>query len=146
MPKRYSSLQSRILANVCLQSGPLATDCWIWQGHKHRVTGYGSINLYIAGRTVNRLAHRISIMVFRGLLLPTPKRRKAKSLGLHLCNVRACVNPWHLKSGTNTDNQRQAVREGRNNPWAGVAARKMRQRADRGPGKLVLPDKEQQDG
>jgi hypothetical protein len=32
---------------------------------------------------------------------------------LHLCDTRACINPLHLRVGTNTDNIMDSVRKGR---------------------------------
>jgi hypothetical protein len=76
--------------------------------------------------------------VFRGYKPPPKKHRRVKRLGLHLCNVQACINPWHLKIGTQRQNQRQAVQQGRHDPWSGVKARRMKTAASRGRGKLVV--------
>ena len=71
------------------------TDCWLWIGAKNS-NGYGQIN---AGgrRGTNLYAHRVAWEMVYG---PIP-------VGLeidHLCRVRLCVNPAHLKPVTHREN------------------------------------------
>ena len=72
--------------------------CWIWEGARSRGKGnkkwYGSFN---AGGVVVR-AHKFAFIAIRGGELPQ---------GYHLdheCENSLCVNPWHLKPVTPTQN------------------------------------------
>lgn len=76
-------------------------DCWIWNG-KFNQDGYGRIN--IDGKEVR--AHRASYEIFHGSF------DKAKSI-LHSCHNIACINPDHLRVGTNIDNMKDMVDAGR---------------------------------
>jgi len=70
----------------------LPGSCWLWGGGK-RGKGYGSFS--VGGRGV--YAHRFAYEQFVG---PIP-------VGLvidHLCRVRHCVNPEHLRAVTNREN------------------------------------------
>ncbi len=81
-------LKARIF-NKCRMSD---TGCWIWTGPDNG-KGYGVF--YIG--TKNRHAHRISYEVFKG---PIPEGLHI----LHACDNPACVNPAHLRTGTQKDN------------------------------------------
>jgi len=67
-------------------------DCWIFQGAKRK--GYGSIR--VDGKT--RYTHQLTYEVLIGPLPPGEPD--------HLCKVKACCNPWHLRYGTHADNLR----------------------------------------
>lgn len=77
--------------------------CWEWQGSLN-FKGYGWFR--VQGRTWK--AHRFSYTVFHGDI---PKGVHI----MHLCDNPGCVNPDHLKPGTNADNvsDRQAKGRGR---------------------------------
>ncbi len=77
-------------------------DCWIWRG-AIQSRGYGSFS--IDGKTYN--AHRISFMLNNGYM--------PRLLVLHSCDNRKCVNPAHLREGTQLENVRDMVTRGRAN-------------------------------
>ncbi len=65
--------------------------CWLWIGSIDRC-GYGKIN---SGRET--LAHRLAYTQWVG---PIPKRKEID----HICRVRNCINPKHLKAVTHRQN------------------------------------------
>ena len=73
-----------------------ACECWLWSGDTAR-SGYGRF------RVARKLlaAHRVSYEILVGDIPP--------GLQLdHLCEVRGCVNPWHLEPVTQAENIRRA--------------------------------------
>ncbi len=68
--------------------------CWLWTASLTN-KGYGEIMLKHSRRTA--YAHRISYQLFKGDVPP-----KAKIL--HSCDMPCCVNPDHLRIGTQRDN------------------------------------------
>lgn len=73
-------------------------DCWLWLSTTN-ANGYG---LIAAGRKGEGqlLAHRVAWEIANG---PMPK---GTWVVMHMCDMPACVNPAHLKLGTQTDNLR----------------------------------------
>lgn len=67
--------------------------CWLWDGTTN-VDGYGAI--VVDGKRMK--AHRVSYVVHKG---PIPNGMKI----LHKCDVRQCINPDHLRLGTDSENQ-----------------------------------------
>jgi DNA-binding CsgD family transcriptional regulator len=89
-----------------------ATGCRVWQGTlTRRSRGYGRIS--VNGRTC--MAHHVTYAVFCG---PVPDGLEV----MHTCDNSRCVEPSHLKLGTHTDNMRDCVAKGRNNPPRGGRA------------------------
>jgi hypothetical protein len=93
-------LGDRFWSKVDRTGGPDA--CWLWTAAK-RTAGYG---VYGIGSTNLYQAHRLSYeesfgAVPHGLILD------------HVCRVRACVNPAHLRPITKGDNQQNQSRYGR---------------------------------
>lgn len=76
--------------------------CWIWMG-KCDKNGYGMF--WFNG--MDYRAHRAAYELYKGCPVPEGK------FALHRCDTPACVNPYHLFAGTNSDNLRDMVAKGR---------------------------------
>lgn len=80
--------------------------CWYWRAYKNR-GGYGVMRYgYKLG---NKQATHVSIELFR----PYDERPSIKHIVMHSCDNPPCVNPDHLKWGTDADNHRDKVAKGR---------------------------------
>lgn len=74
-------------------------ECWIWQ-KSINAKGYGKSHLWVGGKSVNKVAHRLAYELIVGEI--------PAGLALdHLCGVRACVNPMHLEPVTTEENNRR---------------------------------------
>ncbi len=83
-------------------------DCWEWQGRLND-GGYGCVEF----KDVASLAHRIAWVIHTGELVP-------KGMGvLHNCDNPRCVNPNHLKLGTQLENMQDMAERGRYLPRNG---------------------------
>jgi len=106
--------ESRLLEKVMADPN---SGCWLWTGGLDKA-GYGKFYYIPAEERPIWLAHRAAYRIFVGSI-PT---------GLdiiHSCDVRCCVNPYHLRPGTSRDNMNDMVAKGRgpnfrraNNPRA----------------------------
>lgn len=76
-------------------------DCWLWIGNIDE-DGYGH-GMFARKRL---RAHQLAYRLFVGEIPPGV-------LILHLCSIRACCNPKHLRLGTAQENMIQALTEGR---------------------------------
>lgn len=77
--------------------------CWLWIGTKNRY-GYGTILHQGSRRLAHRLAYELS-----GNVIP-----QGMNL-LHTCDNPPCINPEHLRVGTQLDNVRDMYEKGRGN-------------------------------
>lgn len=67
--------------------------CWLWKGTTRGHMRYGAISFKCKMLAVHRLSYEMHIgPIPPGLLV------------MHTCDVPRCVNPNHLKIGTNQDN------------------------------------------
>jgi hypothetical protein len=76
---------------------PQEDGCWIWQGS---LNGRGYGRAYVGSGQDN--AHRIAYRAVHGEI---PDGMHV----LHTCDVKRCVNPYHLHLGTNKQNMREYV-------------------------------------
>lgn len=81
------------------------TGCWIWLGVRDRA-GYGRVAVIERGHSVAKLAHRESYKAFVGPIT-------AGVPLLHACDTPACVNPAHLRIGTQQENLADMRSKGR---------------------------------
>lgn len=100
--KYYNSIYDRFWSKVD-KGGP--DDCWNWKAATSG--GYGTFSLGYEHFN-ERKAHRISYTLQNGSI---PKGMVV----MHTCDNTRCVNPNHLKVGTNFDNMRDMVSKGRSN-------------------------------
>ena len=98
----------------CVQADVI-TGCWNWlQGKNGK--GYGRISCLVIDdngevKKSQQLAHRVSWLLHRG---PIPKGEGAHgTVVMHTCDNPACVNPAHLRLGTQSDNVKDMVVKGR---------------------------------
>lgn len=70
--------------------------CWMWVKLRSP-KGYGIFRVVINGNKRNRFAHRLSFEMANG---PIPDGLLVD----HMCHVKACVNPDHLRLVTNKQN------------------------------------------
>lgn len=79
-------------------------DCWVWTGAKTS-KGYGGLQEGGRGSKM-LLAHRVSYEIHKGPLADG-------MLVLHSCDNPSCVNPDHLRAGTQSENIKEAFSKGR---------------------------------
>jgi hypothetical protein len=80
--------------------------CWQWAGYKNHL-GYGRAHIKVGERKYKLVAvHRLAFEHHRG---PIPHGRVV----MHICDNPACINPDHLKLGTQADNLADMRAKGR---------------------------------
>lgn len=76
--------------------------CWIWTGEKSAHFGYGRLHV----KKTRVRAHRYSWQLHKG---PVPRGMFV----LHSCDNPLCVNPGHLRLGTQPENIQDQIDRGR---------------------------------
>lgn len=82
-----------------------ATECWNWQAHCFSDSGYGCFGWRDKrNEPITRSigAHVAAYLLYKGKI---PKGKQVQ----HTCDNRPCVNPNHLKLGTQKDNMRDCI-------------------------------------
>jgi hypothetical protein len=83
-------------------------DCWLWPTSELNGAGYGQVTIRrkAYGKRRRLLSHRVSYRIYIGRI---PKGLQV----LHECDIKRCVNPHHLKVGTQLINEAGKVARGR---------------------------------
>lgn len=97
-------------------------DCWPWMGATNN-QGYGVLAVYSGDKRQRVLAHRLSIVIATGADIDG-------RVVMHTCDNPLCVNPEHLRIGTQADNIRDALRKGRLNLEGLALGQRMRPTAN----------------
>lgn len=99
---RKKSLEFRLLSKIVI-----IDDCWHWDGCRNEWQ-YGKI-------LVNKkckMAHRVAYEVWNGAI-PIGK------IIMHTCDCPPCINPQHLKIGTDLENSQDMYRKKRSKHFSG---------------------------
>lgn len=79
--------------------------CWLWTGATDEY-GYGQLSRHVNKKRINLKAHRFSYQLHKG---PIPDGLKI----LHSCDTPLCINPAHLRAGTDKENKADSIARGR---------------------------------
>ena len=102
--KARGSLDERFWKKVDKRSD---NECWLWTGAKSS-KGYGFIGAGgVGGKQLG--AHRVSYQLANNDLTDA-------DYVLHSCDNPSCVNPKHLRKGTQSENIKEACDKGRKTP------------------------------
>jgi transposase len=93
-PQARKTTKEFLLANI----QKTASGCWEWQGCRTR-EGYGQV--------ARQLAHRLAYSLWSGADVPEGLQV------MHSCDNPPCINPDHLRTGSNRDNSLDMVGKGR---------------------------------
>jgi hypothetical protein len=107
--KSSLSLENRFWKNVDMRS---PDECWLWTGQINH-NGYGNCYIYKKNsrQSIFKLAHRVSYCIAHSLDLADIKDWYI----LHSCDTPLCVNPNHLRAGSQKDNINDMISRNRQN-------------------------------
>lgn len=92
------------------KAGPIVSGdlhCWLWQGARSKISGYGMITYTGPDGRKTTTAHRYAWRLIHGKQAP-------EGLDvMHSCDVRHCVAPHHLSVGTRKRNINDCLERGR---------------------------------
>lgn len=119
VPSPYASMRERLIFNSVESRDNYYLDpktgektfCWEWIGGRSN-SGYPFVTIRRKrgpkkGKPQRKGAHRVSLVEFMDRTL------SSRQNALHLCNNQNCIHPNHLKGGTQKQNMRQCVKDGR---------------------------------
>ena len=106
MSRARTTSQLRDVLSSKIEADPFG-GCWLWVGELNP-HGYGLVNQ--DGK--RSLAHRVAFHCF---VEPIGKGASDHSADviMHICDVRCCINPSHLRRGTQLENVQDRNRKGR---------------------------------
>lgn len=99
-PANHAPVESRFWRYV-----DTSGDCWLWAGGSVNKKGYGQIQTGGKG-SKHVLAHRLSYEMHHGVI-------PDGMVVMHKCDNPSCVNPDHLRVGTQSENIIDAMTKGR---------------------------------
>jgi len=109
---QYEYLKEDFIANINKNTGihpyELAENCWDWTGSKQHF-GHGIITNRVCNILGIFTAHRLSMYFFKNAEFIEKETLNV----LHSCDRPQCVNPNHLRMGTNKENVHDAHERGR---------------------------------
>lgn len=106
MAKHRTTLEERFWKKVDKRG---EDECWPWLGDK-TANGYGQLAISSPPEPrVREYAHRFSYRLH--------KREPGKWVIRHMCHNPCCVNPKHLKRGTQVDNIKDMLKAKRGKPF-----------------------------
>lgn len=112
------SIEARLLANSIPEPN---SGCWLWTASTKN--GYGQITLRHERGLGPRYAHRVSFEVFKCEL-------PEDALILHSCDMRCCINPDHLRGGSQRDNALDMMKRNRGKSQIAVGDRRFTRLSD----------------
>jgi hypothetical protein len=102
--KYIAHVKNRLRSSIIIDE----KGCWIWQKQVHYHYPYGITTFTENNKKSKQPAHRVSYKVFKGEI-------PNKFYVLHQCDVARCINPDHLRTGTQKQNMKEMRDRGRSN-------------------------------